>query len=55
MATHLKSVSSGYHSLEESPERCLNGAFLLEKSLQFASRPRGFIILSDFAAYKSQP
>lgn len=35
--------------------RCLNGTFLLEKSQQFAARPGGFIILSDFAVYKSQP
>lgn len=55
METHLKPVSSGDHSLRKSRLRCLSGPFLLEESQQFATRPGGFIILSDFAAYKLQP
>lgn len=55
METHLKPVSSGYHSLWKSRLRCLSGPFLLDKSQQFATRPGGFIILSDFATYKLQP
>lgn len=55
MEAHLKPASSGYHSLKKSQLRYLSGPFLLEKSQQFSTRPGGFIILSDFAAYKSQP
>ena len=53
--TYLKPISSGYHSLTKSQWRCLSRLFLPEKSLQFATRPGGFIILSDFAIYKSPP